>query len=124
MIFKKKSAYISDHHFTQIFYKMKGSEKKVYKKFVPDIRYNPRDHYTALSVILVQCTCSYSLHYMIRIKIRLSLSRPHFQKHDETTKIVYNGTEYDKMNNETFFQISSRCFWPGSPLTRNVRQTM
>jgi len=46
-----------------------------------------------------------------------------YQKHDETTKIVYNGTEYDKMNNEIFFQISSRPFEQSFILVRSEMTT-
>lgn len=46
-----------------------------------------------------------------------------YQKHDETTKIVYNGSKYDKMKNEVLFQISSRPFEHSFILVRSETKT-
>lgn len=46
-----------------------------------------------------------------------------YQKHDETTKIVYNGSKYDKMKNEVLFQISSRPFEHSFILVRSETTT-
>ena len=46
-----------------------------------------------------------------------------YQKHDETTKIVYNGSKYDKMKNEVLFEISRRPFEHSFILVRSEMTT-